>query len=112
MTSFESFLVKKGYVKKVFDFKTMTYKEPKHHIISTMVNLDHRYLKDGKEIIFGLNEAGKPPTLIYPRPNIELTRNGKIEDNTSDDAMNVVLSKIDHEIIYQSMFNNQVIQVK
>lgn len=30
---------------------------------------DNRWVKGGKEIIFGLHERGKPPTLICPRPD-------------------------------------------
>lgn len=93
------------------------------HIISTSENLDYRYfhetdfrvldkIKAGKSIMdedftaddrqgefcFGLNHAGKPPTLIQPRPRIKISRirNGKrvIENEKYDDSMNVVLRNV------------------
>jgi len=37
---------------------------------SSMVSggLDYRFIKGDKEVIYGLNEYKKPPTLIRPRP--------------------------------------------
>lgn len=57
-------------VGNMYDFSTMT-----------SGRLDNRWIKNGHEIIFGLNEFGKPPTLIQPRPIGVLT----------DDEMNKLL---------------------
>lgn len=136
MTQFEQMLLDKGYIKYIFNCKTMKYELSKGHTISTMVNLDHRYfhktdenvlqkIANGKsvteedftwedrkgEICFGLNEVGKPPTLISPRPKIEVKRikDGKevIENEKHDDSMNVVLKHIPHEEIFKSMYNKK-----
>jgi len=59
---------------------------------SSLVNgkLDYRFIKDGKEIIWGLNERHKPPTLVYPRP----------KGVNTDDEMNKILLDNDSETIY------------
>lgn len=60
------------------------------HTISTLENIEHRYLKDGSpEIIFGLHEKGKPATLISPRPSGILR----------DDEMNRILVKYSPAVI-------------
>jgi hypothetical protein len=106
MTNFENMLIDKGYIKHILNCKTMKYEIANKHVISTMVNLDHRYIhktdeallkkiEQGKSVMdddftwedrkgvicFGLHEANKPPTLINPRPKISVKRerdfNGK-----------------------------------
>lgn len=99
MTIFEKLLINKGYKKFVLNCKTMKFEPTKKHILSTMVNLDHRYIhktdynilnkiKEDKSVMdkdftwedrlgvicFGLNEKGKPPTLKYPRPKIKVKK--------------------------------------
>jgi len=132
MTKFEQMLLDKGYIKCYFDFKTKRYKLAVRHIISTMTNLEHSYfhntekeiiskIENGKElshdemmtqITFGLNESPKPPTLICPRPNINIVRirNGEkvIETEFLDDSMNIVLDTISHEEIYKAMFDKSI----
>lgn len=68
--NFEQYLIEKGYVKNVYDYKlTGLRKAKKHEILSTVTNLDFRYTKDGEKMItWGLNLDGKSATLIYPRP--------------------------------------------
>lgn len=66
MIAIEKHLINKGW-------QMMVYKDGKlepaqRHFISTMGNLDHRYIKDGFEVIIGLHEWSKPLTLISPRP--------------------------------------------
>jgi len=136
MTKFEEFLIDKGYLMFAFDAKKGMYYKPKNHIISTMVNLGHIYIHNSdtnllnkiennqeithedrvNQIIFGLNEAYKPATLIYPRPNIRVKRK-KIIDNEEcvvienenfDDSMNIVLSKIDKEEIFKAMYDKSM----
>jgi hypothetical protein len=99
MTNFENMLIDKGYIKHILNCKTMKYEIANKHVISTMVNLDHRYIhktdevllkkiEQGKSVMdddftlddrkgvicFGLHEANKPPTLISPRPRIRVKR--------------------------------------
>ena len=143
MTQFEQMLLNKGYKKYILNCKTMKYEPAVGHNISTLVNLDYRYfheddkiilqkilnsipvfvendnlstitLEDRKgEIIFGLNEFKKPPTLIYPRPRIEIKRikNKKIviEREYLDDSMNIVLNCISHEEIFKAMYDNTMV---
>lgn len=145
MTAFERFLINIGYLKYTLDIKNdMRYHIAKGHILSTMVNLDHRYIhksninfigkinagksvmdedftdEDRKgEICFGLHERNKPPTLIYPRPDIEIKRKIKNEatgieeiiiyDQIYDDSMNVVLECIPPEQILIGMYDKNII---
>lgn len=137
MTKFEEFLIDKGYIMFSFNAKEMKYYKPKAHIISTMVNLGHIYIHNSdtnllnkieqgksvmeadftwedrkKEIVFGLREKDKPPTLISPRPKIRVKRFRKkievIENQDYDDSMNIVLSKIDFEDIFEAMYDNSI----
>lgn len=133
MTQFEQMLLDKGYIKHVFNCKKMEFEKPKTHTISTMINLDHRYfhkndenilqkIESGKdftpedrkgEICFGLNEVGKPPTLISPRPRIEVRRihegNIVIENEQYDDSMNIVLKEIPHDEIFKAMYDRSIV---
>lgn len=138
MTKFEQMLIDKGYIKYILNRKTMKYEIAKGHIISTMVNIDHRYfhstdknvidkIQAGKsvmdkdftyddrkgEIIFGLNEYGFPSTLKYPRPRIQVKRfvDGRevIQNETYDSSMNVVLDKIPHDEILKAMYDRDIV---
>lgn len=137
MTKFEQTLIDNGYVKHILNCKTMKFEKTDKHIISTMQNIDHRYfhntdknilqkIDDGKsvmeeyftwddrkgEICFGLHEFGKPPTLISPRPRIEIKRfkDGQIiiEDEQFDDAMNIVLKEICFDEIFKAMYDKSI----
>lgn len=61
---------------------------------TTRVNgIDSRYKHpDGRIIIWGLHEKGKPPTLIYPRLAY------------FDDKINKILNTNNHKDIFDSMF--------
>ena len=138
MTQFEQMLLDKGYIKHILNCKTMKFETAKRHTISTMVNINHRYFhktdenilqkiangesvmeedftwEDRKgEICFGLHERGKPPTLISPRPRIEVKRikdsKEVIENEQYDDSMNVVLKYIPHEEIFKAMYDKSII---
>ena len=138
MTQFEQMLLDKGYIKYILNCKTMKFEVAKEHTISTMVNIDHRYfhksdtnilnkIQIGKsvmdndftwddrkgEICFGLHEVGKPPTLISPRPKIEVKRikDGKeiVQDEQFDDSMNLVLKDIAHEEIFKAMYDKSIV---
>lgn len=98
MTKFEIYLISKGYLKYRLNPKSMKYEISKVHLISTMRDIDYRYIhkddkvlekinqgksvmdddftfEDRKNIIcFGLCEKGKPPTLKSPRPKIRVKR--------------------------------------
>lgn len=139
MTGFEQMLLDKGYIKYILNCKTMKYELAKGHIISTMTNIDHRYFhktdenvlrkieaeesvmkedftfEDRKgEICFGLHEAGKPSTLISPRPRIEVKRikDGKqVIDNGLfvDDGMNAILQHFSYEKIFEAMYDRNIV---
>jgi hypothetical protein len=130
MTNFEEFLINKGYKKYVVKrhLGKIILKKPKKHIISTMVNLDHRYYLEEVEgedihqlrnqiqpIIFGLHERNKPPTLIYPRPNVRMnvTFNKQtfnvVTSIYGDDSMNKIFKNFSNEKIFEGMFNKNII---
>lgn len=108
MIAFEKYLLSKGFKKYRFNCKTMSLQEANDHHISTLENLDHRYIKDDKYIIVGLCERGKPVTLEYPRPHIRVVRNGEELDERHDDAMNIILREKSFDEIYEAMFNKDI----
>lgn len=116
MSSFETFLCENGYVQ--YEETKEGFKKSTKHVISAMGVPYYYYTKKKSNltngfksvILFGLSEYKKPPTLIKPRPRIEMTRirNGEssIEtENDSDNAMNIVLSKFTHTEILDAMFD-------
>ena len=119
------------------------YKEVTTYSISSLGNMSYRYIhksdtlllnkiKEGKgfvfnkdsemefkdTILFGLNEHGRPTTLISPRPKIQVIRervfsNGRkmnvLETEVADNSMNVVLSKEDPEKIFEAMYDHSIV---
>lgn len=85
--------------------------ENKKGDFSSMGAVRKGYEKDGLRFVFGLNEAGKPPTLIFPRPNmgefkyIEVDGKRKLvlTSRWDDDIMNIVLMTETPEKIYKSI---------
>lgn len=140
MTGFENFLIDKGYIRFAIDTKTMKYYQPTDYTISTMSNLFHSYIhkddlnllnkiesglslkdeiraEDRKmEIKYGLNEVGKPPTLIHPRPRIKVRRFRTydeverivIENEIHDDSMNIVMQQVHYNEIFNAMYNKMI----
>jgi hypothetical protein len=137
MTQFEQMLLDKGYIKHILNCKTMKFEMAKAHTISTMVNLDHRYfhntdtnilqkIASGKSVmeedftwfdrkekfVFGLNQVGKPPTLINPRPRIEVKRikEGRevIENEQYDDSMKCCFKRYFTRKIFKAMYDRDM----
>lgn len=137
MTKFEEYLINNGYIK--FEYVCNKNKDPKFietnkHFLSTMNNLDYRYvhkddpiikiIKRGEFVplnlqnnvfIFGLHEFGKPPILIYPRPNCNVIR---MEDGVNvyydefyDDTINIILSKFTPMEIIEAIKNNELLEI-
>jgi len=102
MSNFEEYIVSLGYkrYRKVYENKKWAYIEDNSgYNFSTMLSgwIDYRYLKDGEhEIIFGLSEREKPPTLCYPRPKGIL----------NDDEMNRQLKTKTPQEIYSLIAKN------
>lgn len=90
--SFQEYLLSIGYLpfRVIFENGEKKYIPAKDDYFSTAQHgyIDIRYRKLNKEIVFGLHERDKPPTLISPRPR-------GIE---SDDDMNIILMNLPHEI--------------
>jgi len=69
--------------------------------------LDSRYKKGDLVFIWGLNEFGKPPTLIHPRPKIISMVKDKVGYfEYLDDVMNECLKVFPHEEIYEGILKN------
>ena len=136
MTSFERYLVdKREYIMYILNMKAGKYEIPERHSISSISNLDQRYIhKDDKEfldyinrgityseippdvlnrqIIFGLSEVGLPPTLIMPRPKIRIIKTNDdgsvtVENETYDTSMNMVLEHISFDKIFYAIYNKK-----
>ena len=95
MKHFLEILIDEGYVEVPFSAESESMK---------------RYVKDNdfeNPIMWGLSERHKPPTLIYPRPNIRaIIPDGKfrltILRQNFDDAMNICLQRENHQDIYNA----------
>jgi hypothetical protein len=123
MIALEKHLIEKGYLKMKYDHKQGLIEEDnRFHIISTMENLYYLYvlpkdLENAKKQRFnnnmftiGLNEAGKPVTLISPRP-IVITEIGENYIDTiyiNDDTMNRLLKDKTNEEIIELVQRNTI----
>lgn len=74
---------------------------------SSMGNIHFVYIKGESKIWYGLNEFGKPPTLISPRPNVKEGEYYHFNEY-GDDIMNRSLKAIDAEKIYSAMFDTSI----
>ena len=113
--SFKQFLIDKGFkpYSKQFIKGEHKYMPPVDYSSMTSGGCDKRYIKGDVEIIFGLNEIHHPPTLIYPRPNINVKRlhneNIVLEHEQFDRNMDVVLQNVDYEEIFKAMFDKSIV---
>jgi hypothetical protein len=93
------YLIEKGFkpFRSVYENKKQELvlcKDPLN--FSTMMNgyIDVRLIKDDSYWCFGLHEAGKPPTLIYPRT----------KELYFDDHMNRYLQDNDNDTIFAELY--------
>lgn len=98
-------IIDKGY--KLYQGEHLNYSSMRFN------GVDSRYIKDNRIIIWGLSEAGKPPTLISPRPKILKTfkssRGSYTKSEIHDDLMNEVLKTFSHEDIFEALQNRSII---
>lgn len=109
MTRFEQMLIGKWYVKHISNVPFHLVKDD-GDVLSTLGVLEYYYIKGDRQIIFGLSEIDTPPTLISPLPRIVVKdiMDGKpvwIEGDHGAQQMIRVLDAIDHELIYEAMFD-------
>jgi len=144
MDKLERYLVDKNYISFVYCCKTSKYKKTEQYQLSSMTNLDHRYIPindldiNGEDIkiktfdnmiIYGLHEYKKPPTLIYPRPNINIifddeknlmevklrVKTSEIYSSeiyvrySSDDYINILLQLSNYDDLMESIKNDNLI---
>ena len=100
---FEEFILGKGYKKMIYNTKKSCLEEPgKYEIISTMGNMDYRYIKEGfKSIHYGLYEAGKSPVWFYPKP-YSLSNTTQLYN----DEINKIYQNHTNDEIYESINKN------
>jgi hypothetical protein len=142
MNAFEKYLLDNNYIKFKSVFvsskKEFVLKQTNEETFSTMGNLHYAYVKKNhltiksedepiiltkdqinklpKIIFFGLNEVGKPPTLISPRPISPIKStciNGKItfEFYYGDDQINRVLQQVDFKDILDCVENDKILKL-
>lgn len=92
MIGFEKYLQSQGWVVEG-GYKTPTSSQP-----GCLINL---WKKDGLTITVGLNEVGKPPTVIYPRWIVRIAP--CVLRKINDDEMNRALLKIPNSEIYDKL---------
>jgi len=99
--------------------KFNTFYHRSNYNTSRVGGLETHFVKDldfDNAIVWGLHEYKKTPTLIYPRPNIRVKKykdfNGikalGIDDERSDDCMNLCLSKENHLDIFNNLNTNHI----
>lgn len=108
-SKFEEYILSIGY-KLPDDVKRIHY--------SSVDNCRNVYTKDGcEEIIYGLNEYGHPPGLIYPRPNVVVSRMVEIAHNmfcvrefcnAHDSTMDILFQNKSVEDIYNAIINSNI----
>lgn len=139
MSEFEIYLLSLGYEIFYFDYDSGLYKRPERYeldvdnifsysyfhyseedIIQAIDNGIHSYHQDfpksyfSKCIIYGYNDGTNIPTLIYPRPTINVfcfDTTGKkiVETAILDRSMNLVLNTKSPKEIYKSIYDKSVV---
>lgn len=110
-TTFEQYIYENGYIPHIYNHKKEIY-EVGYSYYSTMGVVAHNFInKDDpeKQIFFGLHEANRPATLIWPRPNAIVLREGKEHTAYYDDDMNVLLAKFNPEQIVEAIFDKSIV---
>lgn len=104
MFPFEQFLVDKGYKPLHYDIKKNELVEG-YVGISTMGNIYNSFIKDGKEIVYGLSE-GKP-ILVRPRPNVKtiIDEDRYLICECSDDRVDRIFQSKSFDEILNEIFN-------
>jgi hypothetical protein len=78
--------------------------------------LDVRLIKGDSIFTIGLHEFKKPPTLISPRPRIQIYKTIVVDlvekdiviNEHDDDAMNVVLKEVECEDIFKAIHDKSI----
>ena len=78
--------------------------------------LDVRLIKGDSIFTIGLHEHKKPPTLISPRPRIQIYKTIVVDlvekdiviNEHDDDAMNVVLKEVECEDIFKAIHDKSI----
>ena len=116
-TAFENYLIKKGFNPHSYNFKTKQL-EPTDKIgYSSMGILRLVYINPSDpdfKVYFGLNQKGFSPTLIEPRPKVEiLKRNDEgflvVQDQSRDSIMISILEKESFDDILEAMRDRTII---
>ena len=111
MSAFENFLVEQGYKIHAYDFKQQkNIPFEGRPFFSTNGTLDYRYIKNGMPVfIYGLNEAGRGPTLISPRPLAE--HGGKAVRLYGDALMGRMFERYTNKEIYEAALHKSALQI-
>lgn len=104
----EQWLIDNGFTQMFFNGKEWTTK--KHHTYpSTMGHLTCLLVKDGVEVVYGLNERGLPPTWISPRPLVNFEHNGGVwHRHMSDNECNALMQRLTDEDFFNLMFTKTI----
>jgi hypothetical protein len=116
MIPLEEYLLSIGYERFRYDYKKSMYEKEDKHSLSTLGDIHYTYFPENvnpngekpKGIRIGLNEVGKPPTLIHPRPRYHVKRNGE-DFVDSDDNINVILEQYSPKEVYNAILDRSII---
>lgn len=108
MHDFEKHLLKNGFEQYRYCHRTKKLVKPESYELSSMSNTDYRYIRGDEVIIFGLNEKGMPPSIVYPRPsNIKDLGNGFVEySHYRDSQMLELMHQLSNEDLLNKILTN------
>lgn len=122
MLKLQKYILELGYKPYYFNPKTKKVDEVNPHPyskgFSSMGNITVLYkLKGHKNILLGLFEKDKPPTLIHPRPKIEVFKDVYIEDKkhwliqdqTHQDSMDMCFKNETTERIFEAIQDDTIV---
>jgi hypothetical protein len=106
-SGFERFLHSKGYRLKVYRNRELV--SVKRFTLSLMGDSAAYYIKDNQTVIYGLNEKGKPPTLLSPLPQVFVKRETETKSNIHQSSIEVMFQQESYEQIYEAMFDQSIV---
>ena len=114
--NFQEYLISKGFkdfrnvcTKNGFELVSHSVAGISYNSFSTMVSggLTIEYVKDNIQITWGLEDVGKPPTLLYP-----LIKNNNTNPLISkQDIHSRLLKKYSNDEIFEAMFGDKILEV-
>ncbi len=107
-SKFEQYLLNNGWKKHRWTENGLVPETKGRHEISTMSNIDYRYIKGDRVISYGLFSAGFPPTLVSPQPLINVIDGNRILLNPIENYyIDTLLANEPFDELLEAMFERK-----